>query len=718
MVGYGHQTIYNIVVMKIHLKSILLLIFIASGNASGLPLYADNRILSHKIEIELNISGHSLKAKDVLTVGNEEQETFQCFLNKGLKVESARVAGKSARFFHQDNRVEIFIPQEERQDKEINIEVSYQGIIYEEITPESLKSHDPTKTTGIISEEGVYLSEATHWYPDQPNSLAMYRVAALTPIEYEVVTHGTLIERKILDNKLYTIWESNHPSDACVLVAGMYKVTSEVHNGITIYTFFFPEEQELAPTYLKAVKRYLDMYKEMLGDYPYTKFAVVENFFPTGYGMPSFTLLGRTVIKLPFIVETSLGHEIAHNWWGNSVFCDDKSGNWCEGLTTYCADYYYKELQGPHSAEEYRREICRKYTSYVNEDNDFPLRDFIGRLDQSSRAIGYGKAAMVFHMMRKMIGDKSFFDALRLVYKRKIWQYTTWTDFQLAFEETSGKSLDGYFKQWIYLKGAPIITIGRIESRTIENGYKIEVELIQKGQPFHLFVPVVLETEPALSGANVKGELWQTVECNSACTTISFTTDSPPTALKIDPCNDLFRRLHAEEMPATIDSVLGDKDCIIFHPAEGDVLFQEAYREVISHINPSGKIPVKTDEKLSEKDASNNSLIILGMDMENPLLKKLMIGLPQEVIIGLDNFVLKGKKYTEEGSALLVCFKNPLNANKSICFFVGLSAKGVRLAGPKLPHYGKYSYLAFINGENVDKGTWEIKESPLVYRFR
>lgn len=47
--------------------------------------------------------------------------------------------------------------------------------------------------------------------------------------------------------------------------------------------------------------------------------------------MLSYTLLGRTVIKMPFIVYTSLGHEIAHNWWGNSVFVDQEKGNWCEG---------------------------------------------------------------------------------------------------------------------------------------------------------------------------------------------------------------------------------------------------------------------------------------------------------------------------------------------------------------------------------------------------
>ena len=59
----------------------------------------------------------------------------------------------------------------------------------------------------------------------------------------------------------------------------------------------------------------------------------------------SYTLLGGQVLRLPFIPYTSFGHEIAHNWWGNSVFVDTDEGNWCEGLTVYCADYHYKELE-------------------------------------------------------------------------------------------------------------------------------------------------------------------------------------------------------------------------------------------------------------------------------------------------------------------------------------------------------------------------------------
>jgi aminopeptidase N len=715
--SFNRCNITKYIPMGINPKVILSLVFVAYGYASGLPLYADNRILRHNIEVEFDIPGHSLKATDVLTVRNEKQETFQCFLNSGLEIKSVKIAGKGVRFKRfgaGDARggVEVSIPPGNQRSEEIDIEVSYQGTVHEEIAPETLKSHAPTKTTGIISEEGIYLGSAAHWYPTQPGSLAMYRVAAQTPIGYEVVTQGRLVKREVINDKLRTIWESSHPSDACVLVAGRYEVTSEEHKGIAIYTFFFPEEQGLVPTYLKAVRRYLDMYEEMLGDYPYTKFAVVENFFPTGYGMPSFTLLGRTVIKLPFIVETSLGHEIAHNWWGNSVFCDNNRGNWCEGLTTYCADYYYKELQSPQAAEEYRRGICRKYTNYVTEGNDFPLRDFVGRFNPSSRAIGYGKAAMVFHMMRKMIGDNAFFDALRLVYKRKIWQYATWKDFQLAFEETSGRGLDWYFKQWVYLKGAPVITIGSVESRPIGNGYKIEAELLQEGegQHYRLFVPVVLETE--------KGKLWQTVECNSPRTTISFTANSPPVALRVDPHNDLFRRLHSEEMPATIDSVLGDKNLIVTYPAGVDTPLQGEYKAIIGHLVRDNKSAVVADRDITEGEIVNNSLLILGMPENNTMLRKLLTSLPEGVKLKPQGFMLNGKDYSEDGAALLACFKNPLNADKSICFFMGLSAKGVRPAGSKLVHYGKYSYLAFIDGRQMDKGTWEGSGSQLIYKFR
>ena len=84
----------------------------------------------------------------------------------------------------------------------------------------------------------------------------------------------------------------------------------------------------------------------------------MENFWETGYGMPSFTLLGQQVIRFPFILHSSYPHEILHNWWGNGVFVDYAGGNWCEGLTAYLADHLIAEQRG--QGAEHRRAILQR----------------------------------------------------------------------------------------------------------------------------------------------------------------------------------------------------------------------------------------------------------------------------------------------------------------------------------------------------------------------
>ena len=273
--------------------------------------------------------------------------------------------------------------------------------------------------------------------------------------------------------------------------------------------------------------------------------------------MPSFTLLGSTVVKLPFIVDTSLGHEILHNWWGNSVFVDESQGNWCEGLTAYMADYYYKELKDSASANDYRKDICRKYTNYVTEQNDLPLKRFVGRRDQATQAVGYGKTAMVFHMLRQMAGDDLFYQSLRRFYKDKIWQQASWKDIQLIFEDTSRMDLSWFFDQWINQAGAPFIKLGKTEAMKANDCWLTRIEIIQtcpqtlleKGKPYRLFVPIEME----LDGGNFS----TVTELKELSGTVILQTESQPIHIAIDPQCNMFRRLHREEIPPTIDFILG-----------------------------------------------------------------------------------------------------------------------------------------------------------------
>ncbi|HHT9129703.1 MAG TPA: M1 family metallopeptidase [Candidatus Brocadiaceae bacterium] len=679
-----------------------------------------NRVMSHDIEIELFLKEHRLKAIDHVCVQCINVK-FSCFINKAFQILSVSSLNRKLNFKIRDNIsgkggniqngifggnvqcLEIEIPLDLRKSDGAILDIAYEGALHE--IPSSLEKEDVGKTTGIIDERGVYLSPACMWYPDVSDSLATFRVTIIMPTGYETVTQGILVGKKTVGNKTFTTWEEKNVSEGYHLVAGRYKVTSIKHDGIDIYAFFFPEEQCLVETYLNATTRYLEMYQNLLGDYPYGKFAIVENFFQTGYGMPSFTLLGNAVVKLPFIVETSLGHEILHNWWGNSVFVEDSQGNWCEGLTTYMADYYYKELQDVASAEDYRREVCRKYTNYVTDQNDFPLKKFISRRDQISQAIGYGKTAMVFHMLRRKVGDESFYGALKSFYKDKIWQKAGWKDIQQVFEDTSKKDLSWFFEQWINREGAPFIELGKAEVEKVSDGWLTKVEIFQRGKPYHLFLPIDLELDDE--------NFYTVTELKELSNPISIQTKSQPMHIAIDPRCDMFRRLHIEEIPPTLDLVLGDNDKVFVYPTGGESSSQGAYKRLAESLLDNNKGIVKADTEVTESEMTQKSLFILGGLTENKLTKIFIESLPKNFLLGEGKFTGNNVAYNNKGDALLVTFRSCKNSKKGIALFIGLSSDIIKNIGFKIAHYGKYSYLVFSDGKSVDKGVYAVTDNPL-----
>ena len=203
--------------------------------------------------------------------------------------------------------------------------------------------------------------------------------------------------------------------------------------------FLRKPDQALADRYLDATAQYLDMYRDLFGPYPYSKFALVENFWETGYGMPSFTLLGEQIIRFPFILTSSYPHELLHNWWGNGVFVELAGGNWCEGLTAYLADHLIAEQRG--QGADHRRAILQRVTNYVTPENDFPVSRFQSRHDGVTEAIGYGKTAMIWNMLRDKVGDAQFIKALQAFYRDNRFREASFDDIRKSFEAVSGLDL-------------------------------------------------------------------------------------------------------------------------------------------------------------------------------------------------------------------------------------------------------------------------------------
>ncbi len=703
---------------------------------------AGYKAATHKIVVRINPDRHSLEAVDRVSLERLIQgaSTWKFNLAATQDINAVMVGGEKAPFKRlspgenneasargesegEARRVaewEVDLSGFQEDGKGVEVSVSYSGVINDSLKmPSFSRQFIANQTTGLIAQKGVYLDGDSYWYPVRLGSLSTFSLEVVIPDDFEVVSQGRRVVDEVSDGHRTVKWEAPNLTDVIYLIAGHYDVEERDADGTTIYAYFFPESSDLRDSYLTATARYLKMYSEMIGPYPYAKFAVVENFFETGYGMPSFTLLGSSVIRLPFIIYSSLGHEVLHNWWGNSVFVDSTSGNWCESLTTYMADYYYKEQRGEDAAREYRMEIDKAYSNYVNSNNDFSLAEFTSRTTPATRTVGYGKGAMIYHGLRRMIGDEAFHEALRTFYREQIYKYASFADLQAAFEKAGGVDLDWYFKQWIKGVGAPLLSLEDVRLTGSCINPKVEFVISQEGtgSPYRLEVPVVLETSV--------GREDHTVELDTMKKAYSMSTSGSPVTVSVDPDFQLFRRMDPLEIPPSLSMVLGDEKEAVVLPDKADISLSTAYSDLAGQLNRTGEAEEVDAGEADRSDISRGAIFILGDPSENSLWGELAgpgdsghFSPYERISIRADSVEIAGKTFPKEGHSFMAVFRSNTDPGRGVAVFFGYDEESIRDAGRKLVHYGKYGYLVFEGGTNVAKGSWKIENSPLVHRFR
>ncbi len=551
-----------------------------------------------------------------------------------------------------------------------------------------------------ISEEGIYLSGMAEWLAWNDKTMVTHDLHFDTPAGFETVTQGERMRHEEIDGRLHTRWLASHLSDGLTLVANRYVVHEEpVRDGIVSYTFFLEDEPRLRATYMERTKAYIAMYEEMIGPYPYAKFATVENWFPTGYGMPSYTLLGSQVLHLPFIPYTSFGHEICHNWWGNSVFVDGVEGNWCEGITVYCADYNYAGLKSPTGARDYRRTLLKDYAAYVKDPSkDFPLVEFVSRHSGATRAVGYGKSMMVFHMVDSLIGHENFLAGLQSVAKSHRFVKASFSDFMSAFSDVSGMDLSGFQKQWLTRTGAPTLKLEQVEF----SDDKVSFKLQQGAPPYVLQVPVVLTT------AAGKEEHMVTLEYTLG----NYEINAEGVAeVSIDPDAHLFRRLDPREIEPTISQILAEAapNFVMDKPTPAMLKsgrnFAASFAETeLFSFNENGVLISDVPH------GQTQSTIIM-----NPGSKLLKQYRPKGLTVAGKTVIMDGKRYSLKDYDLVYAANNPADSTCQDLVILCPSPQRLESLANRVVHYGKYSWLLMPVGQgDVLKGNWSVDGSPLV----
>lgn len=662
--------------------SAMVLIAVAGRGVAG-GAESGPRVKVQEISISLEPERHLVVGQSSI-VFEHGAERVSLRLAETARVESARAAGKEIPFSFARGVLVLELPQGDS----VTITVSYRAEFNDPVSRNPAAAEDPSYgVSAAITSKGTFLGGGSHWYPVPSQVPLSRKISIIAPAGIEGITNGARILRETSGGVTKSVWQESRPVGVPSVSAGPYLVEERQAAGVRLYSYLYRDNANLAPRYLDAAAKYLSFYQGLFGLYPFEKFAIVENFFPTGYGFPSFTLLGGTVIRLPFIADTSLPHEIVHSWWGNGIDVDLSQGNWCEGLVTYLADYLLKERRSPAEALEYRKQLLIDYASLVTAENDFPLTSFVSRNDPASRAIGYGKGAMLFHMIRSQIGDDAFFNALRAMARDRMYGSASWNDLAAVFSRSAGRDLSPWLGEWLSRPGGPRLTFSQVEKKRQGEGWLVTGTILQSSPSFDVRLPLTLETE---SGA-IETVL-PVPDQNSARFAIS--TSVPPKRLLLDPGASIFRIISHAEIPATVNSIKGSTS-LVGVMTKNCQAPPELFKAMLASLSQADA-RVLIESALDPAQALSDDLVFCGMPQNLSLPQ-----IPQQVSTTYKSTIASAG----DDSLLFVVLKRHSPRTGVVALFQPESRVAAEKYAGKITHYGKYGFLIFSAGSIRNKGT-------------
>lgn len=653
-------------------------VFILCGWVYGFPVLADSSnndlVIHHDLQVIPDLASGSVSIKDQLQFNKPLTQALELQLGISFRLNSkqnARLDTDSLHILAEPNQT---------------VQLEYSSKLASTTDCDWLK-----QTCVLLNERGLYLDPNLGWYAQVPNARHTFSLNVQLPADWLSVSQG---------EQQNQAWLETNPQDAIYVVAGPFKRYQEANAQV----YLLHDDPELAKHYLQATQHYLTFYSDLLGVYPYKKFATVESFWETGWGMPSFTLLGSRVMRLPFIRDTSLPHEILHNWWGNGVYVDASQGNWSEGLTAYLSDYYLKELKGEDAA--YRRDTLQNYAAFTQSGNDLPLSQFRSRHDQTTQAVGYGKSLMLFHALRQQLGNQAFFAALKQFYETYRFRAASFADLQKTFEQVSGQPLQALFDQTLNRTGAPKLALKQAQLTQQGQQTRLALTVGQLGdKPWQLTIPVVASFADG-------SQTTQGFAMDQSQQTFELTYPQAPVDVAIDPNFEVFRLPDAHEVPPALNVLFNDQPKHIVlqrKVTEGMEFAWDEWAEQLAKNAPHSTIQYD-DQPLPK----TGTMVLLGGDNEG--LTQLLLRANQPFKLNDTAYILNSESYM----CVIHSLALTLTAGKQqVILLDAPNPEALKTLARKVPHYGKYSYAIFnsLSGENVAKGQWTVTDSPLTLKL-
>ncbi|WP_234734972.1 M1 family aminopeptidase [Tellurirhabdus bombi] len=500
-------------------------------------------------KLDLNITYTPQYLRGVATVKikslNANLTYFYLDFNNVLRVDS--VKSGTAKLTYQVDKGQLLITPTRplAKDEFVTVVVYYQGKPDNSQGSFSFGTHGPNNDPVIWSLSEPY--GARDWFPckDTPADKADSSDIWITaPRFFTSVSNGTLegIINNADSSRTYR-WRNRYPIAPYLISVAMSNYTRidqtfrpTPTDSMPVTHYVYPEAATaLLRTSVEETTRMLSFFSDYFGPYPFLKEKYGHAQCGFGGGMEH-----QTISSMGGFTQNLIAHELAHQWFGDKITCQTWEHIWLnEGFASYAEALYQESVRGQAGYQATINSFMNQAynargTLYVQNINS------VNEIFNSNRT--YAKGAVVLHMLRGMVGDIKFKEILKS-YSRSSRAYSTATteDFAGIVFQVYGRSLDYFFKQWIYGESYPTYRVTWSGTPTGDpNQWALQLRLEQTTNttnPTAFMMPIQVRV------ATTAGDTTMTVFNASADQTFNFTVKAQPRAIVLDPNNWILKRV-------------------------------------------------------------------------------------------------------------------------------------------------------------------------------
>ena len=460
--------------------------------ADSYPRNPNIDVLHYKFQLTLSdetdeIRGHAeieiqFKVDDVSEFALDLIGQLHPDSTNGMTVTGITQNEQAVAFSHKNYRIHFQLRSPSRANERRTYAVSYHGI----------------PADGLIISENMFGERtffgdnwpnlARHWLPtiDHPYDKATCEFIVEAPEHYQVVSNGLLQGIADLpENRRRTHWRTQIPMPTKVMVIGVAHFaveTAGVHNGKEIQSWVYAQNREAGFHDFAQAVRVVELFANRIGPFPYDKLANVQS--RTKYG--GMENAGAIFYNEKRITgkrdnESLIVHEIAHQWFGDSVTEADWHHIWLsEGFATYFSWVFDEFTYGRERLVEDLKRGRERVLKFYQRHPESPIVDStITDLNNLLNANTYPKGAWVLHMLRGVIGEDAFWQGIRNFYGKYRDKNALTKDFQQVMEKAASEDLTWFFQQWIHQPGQPRYK-GHWHYDPATNELEIQINQVQK----------------------------------------------------------------------------------------------------------------------------------------------------------------------------------------------------------------------------------------------